>query len=242
MKKHLKLILLIIAISSIYFIYQLTNQNNLIYTSIGDSLSLGENSFGATTYGYSDYIRDYLEKENLLSAYNKSYTSKTKTITDLYNDLLTEEVVTIDRNTYNLKRLLRESQLLTISIGLNDLIFEYNVQKKPITEYEENRIVDKVFENYQNLMIEIKKYYQKDIYVIGYYENNTKYDGLIRKLNSKYKELCKKNEDIFIDTSFLSNHSSYFDNPSSYYPNTKGYEQIASKIIRIYEEQNYDYE
>lgn len=238
MKKHLKLFILLITIISIYLIYNLTNKNNLIYTSIGDSLSLGENSYGATSYGYSDYLKTYLENRNLLSLYSKTYTSKTKTITDLYNDLLIEEQIIIDNENYNLKRLLRESQILTISIGLNDLIFEYNLQNNPITEYEENRIVNKVFNNYLNLITEIKKYYHKKIYVIGYYENNTKYDPLIRKLNSKYKKNCESQEDIFIDTTFISNNKSYFDNPSSYYPNIKAYEQIANKIIKIYEQNN----
>lgn len=236
MKKHLKLIIFFIVIILVYLIYNFTNKNNITYISLGDSLSLGENSYGATTYGYSDYFKDYLEKEKLLSVYNKSYSSKNKTINDIYKDLLLDEITLIDNNSYNLKRLLREAHILSLSIGLNDLIFEYNIRENKLTKYEENRIIDKVFENYKNLIIEIKKYYHYPIYIIGYYKKNTKYDRLIEKLNNKYKEYAKKNKDIYIDTKFLEKNNQYFDNPLSYYPNNKAYEKIAEIMIKKYEQ------
>ncbi len=236
MKKSLKLIILILTAASTYTIYNFTNKNNITYISIGDSLSLGENSYGATNYGYSDYFKDYLNKKDLLSTYNKSYTSKTKTISDLYKDVLLEEQTIMDKGAYNLKRMLRDSEILSISIGINDIIFEYNLKNTTLTDYEENRIIDKIFDNYKNLITEIKKFYHYQIYVIGYYENNSKYDNLIRKLNIKYQNYCKKNNDIYIDTSFLSNKKIYFDNPQSYYPNNRAYQEIAKKMIRLYNE------
>lgn len=236
MKKHLKLIVLLLAVSSIYLIYNLNNKNNITYISIGDSLSLGENSYGATNYGYSDYFKDYLEKNNLLATYNKTYTSKTKTINDLYKEVLLDDQTLIDNNSYNLKRLLRDSEIVSLSIGLNDLIFEYSLKNGQITEYEEDRIINTVFNNYKNLIEEIKKYYHYPIYIIGYYENNTKYDYLIRKLNNRYKNYCEEENDIYIDTSFISNNKIYFDNPSSYYPNNLAYKKISQKMIRLYQQ------
>lgn len=236
MKKKLKLIVLILTVASTYIIYNLNNQNNITYISLGDSLSLGENSYGATNYGYSDYFKDYLEKNNLLSIYNKTYTSKTKTISDLYKDVLLEDLTTVDNSSYNLKRLLRDSEILSLSIGLNDIIFEYNLKNTPLTDYEEDRIINKIFDNYKNLLKEIKKYYHYKIYVIGYYQANSKYDSLIKKLNIKYKNYCKEVEDIYIDTTFLSKNKIYFDNPSSYYPNNQGYKEISKKMIRLYEQ------
>ncbi len=236
MKKRIKLLILILSISSIYLIYEINNKDNITYVSLGDSLSLGENSYGAATYGYSDYFKDYLEKKHLLSNYNKEYTSKTKTINDLYKDILLDELTTKDNKTYNLKRLLRDSEIISISIGLNDLIFEYNLKNHFLTDYEENRIVDNVFNNYKNLLKEIKKYYHYPVYIIGYYENNTKYDSLIRKLNKKYQNYCQKTNDFYIDTTFISKNKAYFDNPSSYYPNTEAYQQISLKMIKQYQQ------
>ncbi len=234
MNKKIKIIILILLTSSIYFIYQETNNNNITYVSLGDSLSLGENSYGAISYGYSDYFKDYLQDKNILSIYNKTYTSKTKTITELYNDILVDETITIDSDNYNLRRLLSDADIISLSIGLNDLILETNTEEY-LSIYKENKIVESVYDKYEKLISEIKKYYNKKIYVIGYYENNSKYDKLISKINNKYKQLCKRNNDIFIDTSFISNNSKYFDNPKSYYPNNFAYQKISKKMIDAYE-------
>lgn len=235
MKKKLKLIVLLLAVASTYLIYNLNKENNITYISIGDSLSLGENSYGATNYGYSDYFKDYLEKKNLLSTYNKIYTSKTKTISDLYKEVLLDDSTLVDHHSYNLKRLLRDSEVVSLSIGLNDLIFEYSLKNGQITEYEEERIINTVFNNYKNLIEEIKKYYHYPIYIIGYYENNTRYDSLIRKLNNIYKNYSKKERDIYIDTSFIGKNKIYFDNPQSYYPNNLAYQEISKRIINQYQ-------
>ncbi len=85
---------------------------------------------------------------------------------------------------------------------------------------------------------EIKKYYKKEIYIIGYYENNTKYDEMLKKINKKYKKLAGEQNDIFIDTEFLSNNNKYFDNPDSYYPNNLAYKEISRKIIEEYKKKN----
>ena len=56
MKKILKLVFLIIVILSIFLIYKFTNNKYLNYTSIGDGLSKGIDSYANIDYGYSDYI------------------------------------------------------------------------------------------------------------------------------------------------------------------------------------------
>ncbi len=234
MHKKIKLVILILLTSSTYFIYNLTNKSNITYISLGDSISLGENSYGAISYSYSDYFKDYLDKNDKLSFYDKSYTSKNKTITDLYNDLLIEETMTINNSNHNIRRLLSDADIVSISIGLNDVILEVN-RENYITDYKENRIVEEITKKYKKLITEIRKYYKNPIYVIGYYENNTKYDSILQKLNEKYKNICKKDNDIFINTNIISNEEKYFDSPSSYYPNTKGYKEIANLMINEYE-------
>lgn len=236
MHKKIKFITLIILSLSVYFIYNKENDNNRIYIALGDSLSLGENSYGGVNYGYSDYFKDYLEKNNLLQIYNKNYTSKTKTITDLYNDLLLDEVITLDTENYSIRRLLSDADIVSISIGLNDIILESS-KEKYITEYKEERIIDRITDKYKTLIKEIKKYYKKKIYIIGYYKNNTRYDNLITRLNTEYKKIAKDNEDIFIDTEFMSQNEKYFDNPDSYYPNNLAYKEISKKMIKEYEKQ-----
>lgn len=237
MQKKIKLVILILLTSSVYFIYNMTNNSNITYIAIGDSISLGENSYGAISYSYSDYFKDYLEKNDKISLFNKTYTSKNKTITDLYNDLLIEETMTIDNPNHNIRRLLSDADIVSLSIGLNDIILEVN-RENYITEYKEDRIVEEIIKKYKKLLIEIRKYYKNPLYIIGYYENNTKYDRILLKLNEKYKSICKKNNDIFIDTTILSKDEKYFDNSNSYYPNANGYKEISKIMINEYEHTN----
>ena len=50
LSKKTKLLILLLMCSSIFFIYKYTNHNNITYTDIGDSLSLGIDSYGKKTY------------------------------------------------------------------------------------------------------------------------------------------------------------------------------------------------
>lgn len=233
MKKILKLLALILIVIIIYFIYNVTNKNNKTYIALGDSLSVGINSYSGEDYSYSDYFKDYLIKTNKLSLYTKEYTDKNKMIKDIYNDILTDKTVKIEDKTYSIKELLRESDVITLSIGLNDIIFEYNNKERKIGSYEEDLIINDIFKEYKNLIKELKKYYQKKIYVVGYFKNNTKYDNLIEKLNRKYKDYAEEEKDIFISTDFVETNKKYFDT-SLYYPNSKAYEDISKKIIDEY--------
>ena len=233
MKKIIKLLALILVVITIYLIYNLTNKNNKTYIALGDSLSVGINSYNGEDYSYSDYFKDYLIKTNKLSLYTKEYTDKNKMIKDIYNDILTDKTVTIKEKNYNIKELLRESDVITLSIGLNDIIFEYNTKGRNISEYEEDIIIDNIFKEYKSLIKELKKYYQKKIYIIGYFKNNTKYDSLIEKLNRRYKDYAEEENDIYISTDFVEKNKKYFDS-SLYYPNTKAYEDISKRIISKY--------
>ena len=85
--------------------------------------------------------------------------------------------------------------------------------------------------DFKKLIIEIKKYYQYDIYVVGYYSvnNNSNLNKGIRKLNNIYRN----NKDvIYIDTyTIFKNNENYRSRKQSIYPNNRGYEAIATKII-----------
>ena len=74
MKKVIKLVILMILSCSVYFIYQQTKNSIINITSIGDTLSMGINSYGIKEYGYIDYYKDYLTKEtenvNIINEYS----------------------------------------------------------------------------------------------------------------------------------------------------------------------------
>ena len=70
-KKYKFLIILILVCTSIFFIYRKNDKNNINYTSLGDALAIGVDSFGRIDYGYSDYVKNFLKEQNKLNQYIK---------------------------------------------------------------------------------------------------------------------------------------------------------------------------
>lgn len=230
-KKQKKLLPLLFFIAIIIFlIYKCNNKNNLNYTAIGDNLTIGKDSYGIIDYSYSDYIKDHLKENKYLNSYIKSFSSSDISIQKLHEDILINKKVTNDKKTYNIRNVLRESTVLTISLGLNDLIYSINILDNK-TNYNLNRIIKKIEQDFDSLLVEIKRYYQNDIYIIGYYERPCYDEYLnkgIKKLNNMFKN---KEEIIFIEIEDIAKSSKYFPNPRSYYPNKQGYKVISLKII-----------
>lgn len=243
MKKTHKLIILILLSSSIYFIYLLTNQNSITYIALGDAFAKGENSFGGNSYSYPSYLRDFINDYSKIRIYSDHYSSKNKDIKLLYNDILKDENIVVDNNQYNLKKLLQEANIITISIGLNDVIYEYNVlNKESISSYEEDRIIEYIFNNYKELISEIRKYTKRNIYVVSYpTTNNNKYNNLIKKLNKKYKQLStvENNNLTYINSEAILKSNKNFDTSDSIFPNSSGYKLIATSIINDYKHKNF---
>ena len=229
LSKKTKLVILLLMSSSIIFIYKYTNHNNITYTDIGDSLSIGIDSYGKKTYSYSNYVKEYLKDTNKLKNYYNQYSLKEMTIEKLHYALLTNEKVKVDNKNKNIKEILHETDYLTISVGLNDILEKV---EEPNDLKELNKTMKKIEKSFNMFIKELRKIYNRDIYIIGYYKqniNNKNYNKYIEKLNDIY---MKNKEVIYISTDIISENKSVFlSNPSNYYPNYKGYQVISSKII-----------
>ena len=215
-KKYIKLIIFFIICLIIFLIFKFNNHHNITYISLGDSFALGKNSYGQFDYGYSDYVKDYLEKNNKLNKYFKTFSEEDASINTLYQSISLNKKIKLKDREFNLKQSLREANILTLSIGINDLIY-----KLSILDNLDKTSIDK-----------IKKYYPKEIYVVGYYNiypENTTYEYAIKELNKIYK----KNKDvIYIDTfGLLNNNHKYIPNFLNYYPTAEGYKIISEQII-----------
>ena len=158
-KKHYKLIITIIVIFLIFLIFKLNNKNDQSYLSLGDGFALGKNSYGQIDYGYSDYFKDYLSENDYLNRYIKSFSTENMTITNLIDNIKVNKKIKLNKQEYNLKQTLRESTILTLSIGLNDLIYQMTLSED-LTESNINKIIENIEKDFKKLIIEIKKYYQ----------------------------------------------------------------------------------
>ena len=222
MKRVIKLSILILISMSVYFIYQETNHKNLKIVVLGDSLSLGINSFGIKEYGYVEYYKDYLVGKNKKITINNEYSKSNLTIEELKEKIKT---------TPNLKKELSEAHQLILNVGYNDLLYKLSLE-----EYNKNSKLNKnlkeIESSYQELLMEINKYYNNSILVIGYYPSNQDdyYKNIgIKKIN---KILINTPNSSYIDTYQLLKHKEqFFSNPNSYFPNRQGYQAIAKKII-----------
>ena len=227
-------LLAIIIFVSILFIYKITDNNNITYLALGDSYARGVNSYGIEEYGYSDYLKDKLEKRNKLKLYSKDFSKRDMSIKMLQNDINNNKKVIMNNQSLFIKEQLQEADFITLQVGINDL--KYAIMLEENMDYEKLEGILEIIENdYDNLIKTIKKYYKNKIYVIGYPINylESYYISLgIRRLNTYLK-----NNDyiIFISTETLENNkSTYFSNPNSNYPNREGYLELSEELYRKY--------
>lgn len=229
MKKTIKILILLLISLSVYFIYNTKSKRTINYVSLGDGFASGINAYHEKSYGYSDYLKDYLKKEHILGNYN-NFSYEDMMIKDIKKDI----IINVHNNNDNIKRALREADLLTISVGINDLIYEMNVNNVD-SKLTQEKILTKIVNKIEESIKEIKKYYQKDIYLVGYYNfypQNSVEKTLLDKLNRKYQQFCGKNNITFIDNHNLDNKLfNYLENPNCFYPNINGYEQIYKNIV-----------
>ena len=232
--KHIKLIFTILTVIAIYFIYTLSPTEQIIYLALGDSFALGENPYGEIAYGYSDYLANYLDKNHNLKLYTKKFASLDTRIKDVKQDILLNKKVYIEGKSIGLKSALREANIITLSIGANDLISQVNTSNRAIIEKKENVIIEGIGENLEDLLKEIKKY-NKKIVLVGYYNLYPKeeaYQRMFEKLDTQYASLAKQEEITYISTYQDFKVEKYLPNPADIHPSIEGYEYIYQKIVQ----------
>lgn len=238
--KILKNLIIICVVALMLIIYITNKDEKIYYTSIGDGISLGINSNEKIDYGYSDYVKDYLNDIEKIEFYTKKFSNKDKRITDIINDI--EDNIKIKENNkeITIKKVLMKSDLITISIGLNEILYKLN--NKDYNDYTMYEYVDQLLVDYEKLIDTIKKYCKEDILIIGYYNpfiNKLNYkvaNDIIIYSNNKLIDLCNKEGLHYVDLyNLFKNNRKMFINVNNYYPNIDGYKLISREIIKIIE-------
>ena len=189
MNKIIKLISLIIISLSVYFIYYSTYNSCYQITTIGDRLSLGNSTKDYMNNSYIEYYKEYIKNENNKVTIDSTYTKKNQTI---------ENYLQLLKNSPEAKRKLLDSNIVIITLGYNDLIYNLSIEEEKNDKILKT-VIKKISKDYNELINEIKKYYHKDIIVVGYSKNyaNSFIDKGIIELN----KILKNNKEIyFIDT------------------------------------------
>ena len=239
MKKILCLFLICLLV---YLIYYFNHTDKITYIAIGDSLSVGIDSNGNTNYGYSNYIANYLKNKNLLKSYNNSFSTSGTRIVDLKNKLETNWTITEDGESLSLKKCLREADIVTLSVGTEDILTELTLSTDTVenlSNEEITTIVDKTIDELDTLFIELRKYAKEDIIFIGFYDPfevvSLTTERLYTYLINKTKDLCKTYDIEYLDIyTLFKKNKDYINNPTNIYPTTEAYQMIATKIIENY--------
>lgn len=218
-----KVFLVLILFLSCYFIYNKTIDNKVYYLTIGDSLSKGTNEYGVVHYGYNDYVKDYLKQNKLIKNYNKVFTNNDYRIIDIIKTLEYNEM----KEGYSLNRLIKQADIITMSLGMNELYYKLQKDNQNIYTY-----IDNMISNYNKILNYISKFHDKKVFILGYYNVTGSNDDVFTYANYKLQEVCNKHSYTYIELStHLSNNPKYFTNNHNFIPNNVGYKKISQIIV-----------
>ena len=224
-----KILVLGVIIISIFLIYLTTIDKKVYYVSLGDEISLGMTKEGYYEKSYSIYIKEYLEEKNKLETFIDDYATQGYRITDLINDINNNKEV--EETNKTIKNALIKSDLITLSIGTNDIISKINTEKT-LTKIDYNRLyknIDEIIEDLDKLLKLMREYCKEDIILIGIDINteDEKLTQIINYANEKFKGTSEKYRIYYLDS--FKNEIKEF----KIYPTIDEYKQISEQIIDI---------
>ena len=141
MNRLIKLISLIFLSTSIYYIYNYTNNSKYVITNLGDAVSINNNS-------YIINYKKYKEKTNRKVITNNDYANKRQNISQL---------LLLIKNTSKIKKIISESDIIIITLGYNDLLYELSINDmKAYREvFVENEYNFTLYADYLNYMYQL---------------------------------------------------------------------------------------
>ena len=172
-----KIIFTILVFIMLFLIYYFNISEKIYYASIGDHLSRGINNFNKVDNNYSNNIKKSLK--NKLDNYVNYSNMEDYRVMDLINDINYNKTIMYNNKEYKLQNLLIKSNLITISIGMNDLIYKRSLN------YD---YIDQLLNDINDLLLLIRKYNKDEIYFLGFYNiiNNLDY---IEYANDKLEKI-----------------------------------------------------
>ena len=233
---------------TIFLTYLWFHDDKLNYVALGDSLAAGQNPYGELGYGYTDYIADYLKGEDRLKSYVSQYAISGYTAENVYQDLQVNKRIIVDGKEYNIRHLLREADLVTVSMGAKDFLKRLcitNLQLDNTTLYQEK--IDQVLKMVDLALREIRKYAKEEVIVLGYYNPfpalfssyEDSLDQIFHYADEKYQQLCEKHQVSYISFyNLFKENPDFLPNPFDIHPNNSGYRAMADYVIEYYLKKN----
>ena len=222
-----KILFLLVTFLCIFLIYQVKNPKKINYVSIGDSLIRGINSFNVKDIGYNELVKESLYQKNQLGQFNNYFYNKT--ISGLLKDIQNNRTIWIDNHEYYIKKVLRESDIIVVSVGMEELFYHY----------DNKAYFDKMYSDIEKLILEIRKYAQGKIIFLGYFNPTNYYDSDIDEffcnMDNRLNNILKEHNAIYISLYELVKENTCQDKYPSPFLNRNGYIMIARMIEKYLE-------
>ena len=157
MKKRIGLIFICLIV---FLIYYFTKDNKVYYVSIGDYVSMN--------HKIDNFYGKRLEKS--VYYHNENYF-----IDDLIDDIDSNKVIKCKNKEYSIINLFIKSDVIVISIGMNDLLF-YDEMNDNMYTY-----IDEVLYNVDKLLEKVRYYSKEKIYIYNYFGFNKSFLAYINE-------------------------------------------------------------
>lgn len=211
MKKIILILFLFLTIFSCYIIYELTDNDNLYLTYIGDN-----------TVNNLD-----LKEITNISTYNNYFVNNDYRIIDLLNIIKYNEEIEINNKLISIHQILKKSDIIILSVGMNDIYQKLNSDTKDIYTYSNDMI-----NNMELILDEIDRYDHQKVYLLGYYNPTNKHDDIYTYINYKLKRISANHNFIYLDlNSIFRNNSKYYQKNDNFYLNNQGKKEIIKLIV-----------
>lgn len=210
-----KIIFGILTILSVFLIYFFNKDRKIYYLSVGDYLAYGINNLNIVDNNYSENVKNSFN--GLLKKYVNYSTIDDYRVRDFINDINYNKSIIYNNEEYKIQNLLIKANYITISIGMNDLLYKNSIDKYSYS--------NELLKDIEYLMKLLRKYNKDKIYFLGFY-NIIDDEELIKYINEKLMKICTKNNIIYVDISRLNLFVL-----NGKYPTNDGYSYITSKLI-----------
>lgn len=221
MRNKIIIITILGAILSI-IIYFYTKSDEINIVALGDGISIGMTPYNIEGYSYNDYLKEQLEEIHKLNKYYEFGTFG-KTVKELIYEIKENETKTIKSEQVEIQRAISEADILTISIGMDELS-EDKITKEIINDY---------VSDINELLSMIKMLNHNKVIVLGLYTIKEEEILNIAKINAIIRDITLSNGFIYIDISTILSSKEYYFNEESYYINYLGHKAIYETICKI---------
>ena len=181
----------------VFVIYLSHIDKKVYYVALGDYQALGLTNEGEITYGYTDYIKDVLKEKNKLETYIISYAQDNARTTDLINDIEQNKKTQIKNKQQTIKNTLIKADLVTLSIGMNDLFYKIgvNANLQSLNYSEVYYHIDEMMEDMDKLFELLREYCKEDIIMTNFYNpidsQNKQLNEVLNYANKRLDELAR---------------------------------------------------